>query len=290
VVPKGIGIEAQELRKRYGARLALDSVNLQARAGEVVGLLGLNGAGKTTTLSILATLLMPDAGTVRIAGLDARTHRAAIRRRLGFVPQSIALYPILSAAHNVEAFLHAHGIRRLEASATLWPATITAVSDCESMGRHHLTSYPLEQNPLLFGAELRSWMDKIVISGRHRTICHDPTDGFELSALSLRTVRWPIGEIQRLPGLVDAEEVRRRQSRIPDSRFLIRVTVKAGACQGFANLRIRRQHVVGIARKLRRLAAVTGTAAQHYQRNCAKTGSNRMPRQQSYAEATIEQD
>jgi ABC-2 type transport system ATP-binding protein len=108
---KTIAVEALQLRKCYGARLALDCISLEARTGEVVGLLGPNGAGKTTTLSVLATLLVPDAGTVRVCGLDIRAHQAAIRRRLGFVPQSIALYPTLSAAQNVELFLHVHRIR-----------------------------------------------------------------------------------------------------------------------------------------------------------------------------------
>jgi ABC-2 type transport system ATP-binding protein len=112
VTAKNIVIEVQELRKSYGTRLALDSVTLAVRAGEVVGLLGPNGAGKTTTLSILATLLEPDSGTVRIAGFDARTHQGAIRRRLGFVPQSIALYPSLTAAQNLQLFLRVHRLNR----------------------------------------------------------------------------------------------------------------------------------------------------------------------------------
>src|SRR5579864_4718860 len=65
-------IEAAHLRKSYGARLALDNVTFSVNAGEVVGLLGPNGAGKTTALSILATLIAPDAGEVRIAGIDSR--------------------------------------------------------------------------------------------------------------------------------------------------------------------------------------------------------------------------
>jgi ABC-2 type transport system ATP-binding protein len=112
VTPKSIVIEVQQLRKSYGTRLAVDCITLAVKAGEVVGLLGPNGAGKTTTLSILATLIEPDAGTVRIAGLDARTHRAAIRRRLGFVPQSIALYPSLTAVQNLQLFLRVHGLDR----------------------------------------------------------------------------------------------------------------------------------------------------------------------------------
>ena len=71
-----------------------------------------NGAGKTTALSILATLNPPDAGEVRIAGIDSRVAPDSLRRKLGFVPQSIALYPPLSALQNVKIFARVHGMAR----------------------------------------------------------------------------------------------------------------------------------------------------------------------------------
>jgi ABC-2 type transport system ATP-binding protein len=79
--------------------------------------LGPNGAGKTTALALLSTLLEPDSGTVRIAGLDASTHRSVARRNLGFVPQSIALYPTLTASQNLRLFLRIHGFDLQKASA-----------------------------------------------------------------------------------------------------------------------------------------------------------------------------
>jgi len=110
-------IEAVLLRKSYGARLAVDNISFKVKAGEIVGLLGPNGAGKTTSLSILATLIAPDAGDIRIAGIDLRAAPNSLRRKLGFVPQSIALYPSLSAYQNVETFARVHGLTRREADA-----------------------------------------------------------------------------------------------------------------------------------------------------------------------------
>jgi ABC-2 type transport system ATP-binding protein len=121
-----LSIEAAHLRKSYGARVAVDDLTFSVNAGEVVGLLGPNGAGKTTTLSMLATLIEPDAGGIRIAGLDSRAAPDDLRRKLGFVPQSIALYPPLSAFQNLEVFAKIHGLARRLAEARCI-ATLEAV-------------------------------------------------------------------------------------------------------------------------------------------------------------------
>jgi ABC-2 type transport system ATP-binding protein len=108
-------LEAIEISKSYGARLALDNVSLAVRPGEIVALLGPNGAGKTTTLSILATLLKPDSGHVLINGKPRKSDPTGLGRMLGLVPQSLALYPTLSAAQNVWHFARMQGIARDDA-------------------------------------------------------------------------------------------------------------------------------------------------------------------------------
>jgi ABC-2 type transport system ATP-binding protein len=117
-VPAGETVlEAIGLRKSYGPRVVLDGINLTVRRGEMVGLLGPNGAGKTTTISILATLVQPDEGEVRIAGRAPRSRGNELRRKLGFVPQSLALYPSLTSLQNLELFARLHGIGRTQARA-----------------------------------------------------------------------------------------------------------------------------------------------------------------------------
>jgi ABC-2 type transport system ATP-binding protein len=103
-------IRAADLRVSFGDRAALDGLSFEVGRGEVVGLLGPNGAGKTTTLSVLATLRRPDAGGAEIAGHDVVAAAAAARRELGYVPQSLAIYPTLSASENAVFFARLFGI------------------------------------------------------------------------------------------------------------------------------------------------------------------------------------
>jgi ABC-2 type transport system ATP-binding protein len=94
-------LEVSELSKRFGDRRAVRSISFSVFPGEIFGLLGPNGAGKTTTLGMIAGVLPPSGGSVRVAGSEVSgTGRAALRK-LGLVPQSIALYPALTAEENL---------------------------------------------------------------------------------------------------------------------------------------------------------------------------------------------
>jgi gliding motility-associated transport system ATP-binding protein len=86
-------IEVQNLTKRYPTQVAVEDVSFSVREGEIVGFLGPNGAGKTTTMRVLTGFLPPTAGTARIAGHDIVTQSRRARARLGYLPESAALYP-----------------------------------------------------------------------------------------------------------------------------------------------------------------------------------------------------
>src|SRR5262245_63900985 len=88
-------IETEGLRKRFGATLALDGLDLEVPRGAILGVLGPNGAGKTTAVRILTTLAVPDAGSARVAGYDVVREAHAVRSRIGVVAQAATLDEVL---------------------------------------------------------------------------------------------------------------------------------------------------------------------------------------------------
>ena len=103
-------LDVKALKKSYGREVAVDGVNLRVGRGETVGLLGPNGAGKTTTVSIIAGLLRPDSGEVLIEGRPLRGDTDPIKRKIGLVPQDMALYDELSALDNLTFFAALYGL------------------------------------------------------------------------------------------------------------------------------------------------------------------------------------
>jgi ABC-2 type transport system ATP-binding protein len=108
-------IQADGLSKRFGDVHALQDVNLAVAAGGVLGLLGPNGAGKTTTVRVLTTLLRPDTGSARVAGLDVVRQPAAVRRVIGLAGQSAAVDEYLTGQENLVMAARLHHLNRTEA-------------------------------------------------------------------------------------------------------------------------------------------------------------------------------
>ena len=95
---------ARNLRKTFGSIVAVDDVSFAVEPGQLLGLLGPNGAGKTTTVSMLTGLVAPDSGEVIIAGRRLGGDTDPAKRRIGLVPQDLALYDELSARDNLRFF------------------------------------------------------------------------------------------------------------------------------------------------------------------------------------------
>jgi heme ABC exporter ATP-binding subunit CcmA len=114
----GPPIVAEGLRREFGGVAVLEGLDLTVDAGELVVLLGANGSGKTTLLRVLATLLRPSGGTLRLFGEDASRRPPAARRRIGHVGHESACYPDLTGEENLEFYGELHGVpdpaRRIE--------------------------------------------------------------------------------------------------------------------------------------------------------------------------------
>ncbi|HMO31528.1 MAG TPA: ATP-binding cassette domain-containing protein [Lacibacter sp.] len=87
-----MSIEVSNLVKAYGSQRAVNDLTFRVNRGEIVGFLGPNGAGKSTTMKMITGYLQPDAGTVRVCGLDVQQNPVAVRQKIGYLPESNALY------------------------------------------------------------------------------------------------------------------------------------------------------------------------------------------------------
>jgi ABC-2 type transport system ATP-binding protein len=110
-------LQVQGLRKAYGDRPAVVDVSFTVAPGELLGLLGPNGAGKSTTVAMITGLTEPDAGSTALGGITLAQDEMGFKRRVGLVPQDLALFEDLPAQANIELFgalygLHGAGLKQ----------------------------------------------------------------------------------------------------------------------------------------------------------------------------------
>lgn len=115
-------LEAVHLSRRYGEFVAVDDVSFAINPGEVVGLLGHNGAGKTTIMKMITAFLEPSSGSVRIDGQDVTADPEATHRQIGYLPESLPVYPELTVA---DYLAYAARLRGLDPAAVM-PAAVRA--------------------------------------------------------------------------------------------------------------------------------------------------------------------
>ena len=116
-----ITVSAQGLSRRFGTHLAVDGVTLELKRGEILGFLGPNGAGKTTTMQMLTGNLAPNAGSIRICGIDLLERPSAAKAHIGYLPETPPLYKELTVREYVDLAARLHRVAK--------PARASAVAD-----------------------------------------------------------------------------------------------------------------------------------------------------------------
>jgi ABC-2 type transport system ATP-binding protein len=104
-------VEIKRIVKRYGEIWAVDNVDLSIRPGEIFGLLGPNGSGKSTTMKMLLGLVQPDSGTLSVLGIDVKKDPVAVKRLVGYVPESPRLYEFLTGIEYLDFIGDVYGMQ-----------------------------------------------------------------------------------------------------------------------------------------------------------------------------------
>jgi sodium transport system ATP-binding protein len=166
-------IEATGLYKAFGTVKAVDGVGFVARDGEITGLLGPNGAGKTTTLRMLYTLMKPDAGSVRVDGIDASVDPTAVRRRLGVLPDARGLYKRMTARENIAYFAELQGLDaatgRARADALIDALEMRDIADRRTEGFSQ-------------GQRVKTAIARALVHDPRNVILDEPTNGLDVMA------------------------------------------------------------------------------------------------------------
>ena len=174
-------IEVQHVAKRFsqgrGKKVrtvqAVDGVSFQAADGCITGLLGPNGAGKTTTLRMLAALLPPDAGELRVDGVDVQRDPQAALARMGVLSDARGLYPRLTARENIVYYGRLHGM-----------------SDSAASRRAEALAHLLDMAPMLDrrtegfsqGERMKTALARALVHNPPNIVLDEPTNGLDVLA------------------------------------------------------------------------------------------------------------
>jgi ABC-2 type transport system ATP-binding protein len=166
-------INASGLRKRYGAVAAVDGIDLAIKRGEIFGLLGPNGAGKTTTILMLLGLTESTEGKIDIGGFDPMRDPLEVKRRVGYLPDSVGFYDNLTARQNLGYTARLAGFARAEAdqriAASLQRVGLTGVTD-QRVGTYSR------------GMKQRLGLAEVLMKGAAVAILDEPTSGLDPEA------------------------------------------------------------------------------------------------------------
>ncbi len=209
-------IEVEGLTRRYGHFTAVDQVSFHIGPGEIVGLLGHNGAGKTTIMKMLTGYLEPTAGEIRIDGLDIKTHREAIQKNIGYLPENCPVYPDMSVIDYLDYAAALHGIPEAQRPPRLREAI--ARTELEDKATHPIAT-------LSRGLRQRVGVAQAILHQPGILILDEPTNG--LDPTQIRHMRDLIRELARHATVILSTHILQEVQAVCDRVIIIQGGRKA---------------------------------------------------------------
>src|SRR5919106_6711021 len=168
-------IEVQGLTKHYAALTAIRDVTFSVAPGEIVGFLGPNGAGKSTTMRILACFMPASGGSARVAGYDVFSESMEVRRRIGYLPENVPLYPDLRVAPYLDFVAEVKGVSR----STRRARVAEVMERCLISDVQHRLIGKLSK-----GYRQRVGLAQAIVNDPHVLILDEPTIGLDPQQLT----------------------------------------------------------------------------------------------------------
>jgi ABC-2 type transport system ATP-binding protein len=179
-------ISIRNLTRRYGSLTAVEDFSVEVGRGEIVGLLGHNGAGKTTVMKILTGFLEASAGSVQVGGVDVASDRAAVQRRIGYLPENAPLYPEMLVQEYLAMIAELRGVPPEQVEAAVGKAALAVGVEAHLVRRI---------GELSKGYRQRVGIAQAILHEPDVLVLDEPTNG--LDPVQIQSIRQLIRELSR---------------------------------------------------------------------------------------------
>ena len=203
-------IEVRDVSKRFGATVALSGVSMSVERGSVLGFLGPNGAGKSTAMKIVTTFLAPDSGSVTVDGLEVSEHPRAVRRKIGYLPENVPLYPDMRVHEYLSFVGRSRGLSGGDLKNRLdWVREACGITGVYKQAIRELSK----------GYRQRTGLAQALIHDPEILILDEPTTG--LDPLQIIGIRELIGELGRSKTIIFSTHILQEVEPVTDRVVII---------------------------------------------------------------------